>query len=383
MLCFYQLSLAYAQESLGVASCASSNCHGSVTGKESTNILQNEYVTWKRHDSHAKAWEVLNSPDSKIIGKHLGIDHPESSNLCLSCHATTAKDKGEKFRVEDGVGCESCHGAASGWIKTHTETGATHAENIKNGMQDIVNPQLRSNSCLSCHLGSNQSEVKHKLIGAGHPRLTFELETFSEIQPRHWKQDSDYKQRKGPHNASQSWLIGQISRSLGFLELFLKSTEKDLIPDFTFFNCYSCHHSLKENQWKNHNYHGAPGKLNLNTSSLTLISLATENKALTQLITQLQKADSRDELINSTKETIKFLKSFSNTEFDSKKAISNIKKYSLENPTPQYELAEQIIMAINVLSGKNSDEFKSVYKALEDEKSFNAIRFSEAIKKLR
>ena len=73
---------------LGVGSCASSNCHGNVKAKTGFNSSLNEYVIWKQQDSHAKAWSVLKNLDSKIIGKHLGIDKPEEDKNCLSCHST-------------------------------------------------------------------------------------------------------------------------------------------------------------------------------------------------------------------------------------------------------------------------------------------------------
>ena len=39
---------------LGVASCAGSTCHGGVQAYKDSPVLQNEYVTWSREDSHAK-----------------------------------------------------------------------------------------------------------------------------------------------------------------------------------------------------------------------------------------------------------------------------------------------------------------------------------------
>ena len=44
----------------------------------------------------------------------------------------------------DGVGCESCHGPASGWISTHYAKPATHAANIANGLVPLDRPQARN-----------------------------------------------------------------------------------------------------------------------------------------------------------------------------------------------------------------------------------------------
>ena len=43
----------------GVASCASSVCHGATIERSGTNVLQNAYVTWTRYDKHAGAYNVL------------------------------------------------------------------------------------------------------------------------------------------------------------------------------------------------------------------------------------------------------------------------------------------------------------------------------------
>ena len=50
---------------LGVASCASSVCHGAMLERTSTTVLQNEYVTWTRHDHHADAYNTLLTDASK------------------------------------------------------------------------------------------------------------------------------------------------------------------------------------------------------------------------------------------------------------------------------------------------------------------------------
>ncbi|HCO91266.1 MAG TPA: hypothetical protein DIT40_09870, partial [Alphaproteobacteria bacterium] len=54
---------------LGVASCASSTCHGAVTSFTQSTVLLNEYVTWVRKDKHAKAYEVLLNDESKRIAR--------------------------------------------------------------------------------------------------------------------------------------------------------------------------------------------------------------------------------------------------------------------------------------------------------------------------
>ena len=99
---------------MGVATCSSSNCHGSISAKTSSRILQNEYSTWFRHEAHSRAYEILSNQQSKTIARNLAIGAAESEPLCLNCHATHVPTnlRGNRFRTSDGVGCESCHGAA-------------------------------------------------------------------------------------------------------------------------------------------------------------------------------------------------------------------------------------------------------------------------------
>jgi len=44
---------------------------------------------------------------------------------------------------------------------------------------------------MSCHVGTPEKRVDHEMIAAGHPDLTFELDTFSAVMPRHWKFPSE------------------------------------------------------------------------------------------------------------------------------------------------------------------------------------------------
>ena len=100
------------KEHLGVASCAASMCHGSVIPREGSDVLQNEYIIWSRADAHSQAFQTLLSAESKKIANKLGLENATTASVCLDCHSdnVTANQRGEKFQISDGVGCESCHG---------------------------------------------------------------------------------------------------------------------------------------------------------------------------------------------------------------------------------------------------------------------------------
>src|SRR5690606_27638381 len=109
----------------------------------------------------------------------------------LGCHATfvPAEKRGKRFALSDGVGCESCHGPASRWLGQHVTGEASRAENIAVGMYPTEEPAARAELCLTCHLGTADRFASHRLMGAGHPRLSFELDTFTRIQPAHFRID--------------------------------------------------------------------------------------------------------------------------------------------------------------------------------------------------
>src|SRR5487761_926519 len=90
----------------GVASCAGSTCHGAVQPLKGSNIEQNEYITWSRHDKHAKAYAVLGEERSQRMARNLCLTDACTSEICLDCHADNvpADRRGPQFQISDGVG---------------------------------------------------------------------------------------------------------------------------------------------------------------------------------------------------------------------------------------------------------------------------------------
>lgn len=76
--------------------------------------LGDQYDVWA-NTHHSKAFYTLGTPEARAIADNLGIDDPQQSGKCLRCHSTCHVFTGEKIatdlRLEDGVQCESCHGA--------------------------------------------------------------------------------------------------------------------------------------------------------------------------------------------------------------------------------------------------------------------------------
>ena len=239
---------------LGVASCASNVCHGKLSKQTDENVWLNEYGEWSSvNDRHSRAYKTLLSDESKLIARKLGLKNAQSANLCLDCHADNVPQelRDTKFQVTDGVGCEACHGGAKLWIDSHTEPGATHADNLKLGMYPTEDPGKRATMCLGCHMGTKSKFTTHEIMGAGHPRLRFELETFTALQPAHYDVDADYIERKRSIIGFGLWMTGQIEAADNYLGLLQSSLLEapGMFPEFSFYDCHSCHHPMDNKRW--------------------------------------------------------------------------------------------------------------------------------------
>ncbi len=388
---------------MGAASCSASNCHGAASPRDSSNVLQNEYTTWSKHDRHAQAWLSLTGDSAKTIAKHLGLSSPEKEPWCLRCHSTYVESESlrhSQFRTEDGVSCESCHGAAEGYLKEHYQARTTHSQNLNLGLRDIVPLSNRANLCLSCHYGSNEAVVNHRLIGAGHPRLSFELDTFSMLQPKHWVVDSDYEARKAVYSSARAWLVGQVSIAQTALKALQspKWSRAGAFPELSLLSCYSCHHSLSQKQWKSRDYEGRPGQLRLNTSSLFVVKESLEalhsplaspvEAGLKNLHESFYETGAPGDVGALEKSLTQSRDYFESTALDSASLHALLRstvKAGAQSAQLQYESAEQIAMALSSIlaelspaNGMYSVELKAVYASLASPEEFVAENFTKA-----
>jgi len=110
-----------------------------------------QFKQWES-SKHAKAYETLASAEAKKIAAEKGIADPQKDGACLKCHVTAygvdaaMLDKG--YAVEEGVSCESCHGAGEGYWKKKD------MEDIAKGTVDgatlgLIKPSEAN--CIKCH----------------------------------------------------------------------------------------------------------------------------------------------------------------------------------------------------------------------------------------
>jgi hypothetical protein len=241
---------------MGVASCASSSCHHWNGPKGS---LRSEYDTWAGYDKHARAFQVLYNERSQRIARNLYGDGAKATEqpLCLKCHAShdgvTDKGVSDRFQLADGVGCESCHGAAGNWLTQHYQAGFKEKslkEKAELGMRPTKDIVHRAQLCTTCHVGTADKEVNHDLIAAGHPRLAFELGGYHGIYNKHW--DVNKNHESNPDFEARLWSVGQLMSARAALELLAARAEgagksaKDSKPwpEFSEYNCFACHTGL-------------------------------------------------------------------------------------------------------------------------------------------
>jgi hypothetical protein len=408
-------------ETLGTVTCASSLCHGTIKLWKGSNVLQNEYLTWSRIDKHARAYNILLNERSQRIAKNLGLKQPaHEAKICLDCHAHVIPEnrRGERFKITDGVTCESCHGPAEKWVKTHVEPANPavdqHAKNIEDGMYPTSDAVARAKLCMSCHYGNQDKLVTHRIMGAGHPRMSFELDTFTEIAPKHFVVDKDYSERKKVWDGAKTWAIGQalaVSETMTILA-DPKRGRDGVFPELVLFDCHACHHPMSENRWKPKTAFGpsiSPGLVRLNDSSMLMLRAITRaiDPALgDRVAAQTQKlhraiageGDAFNEaaaLKKLAQETVPVMSgtTFSNQTMSA--VLSRLIEDGVQGTYSDYAAAEQATLAIGSVGAylakqgamaapqKFNASLKKLTASLAKDEQYKPREFEELLKELR
>jgi hypothetical protein len=391
---------------LGVASCAGSTCHGAPEPFANSPVLQNEYVTWQKHDPHSKAWSVLKEERSVRIARNLGLSKPaHEAQECLVCHASNVPEeqRGARFQISDGVGCESCHGGSSGWLGLHASGKATHAQNIAAGLLATEDPEVRAGICLDCHFGNPDDPlqfVTHEIMGAGHPRMNFELDTFTAVQPAHYAMDADYFKRKTVIDGVKTWAIGQALTIERRMQLLVspKTGRQGLFPELVFFDCHACHEPMSELDWTPRPGAGLPpGWPKLNDANLLMLKAALEvaNPGLAEKLAadlgglHAAMAKSPEALVAAAngaaataRQAIEAIKAYDFSDAQMGRMLQLLSARGAEGGFVDFEAAEQATMAMgSVIEAKKLaayiDEAKYERLLGELEKAYAAIKNEE------
>lgn len=167
---------------MGPASCA--ECH------------PQEIEIWKATVHFKSLYQSHRTPEAAKIVAALGLAPMKTEPLCLECHYLAKETDGLK-EIAAGIACESCHGAARGWIEVHADYGpgfkketepAAHrverrAAAIAQGMVSPDDLYGLGRNCYSCHVLQDEKLAN---VG-GHTTGTagFNLVAWTQGEVRH------------------------------------------------------------------------------------------------------------------------------------------------------------------------------------------------------
>jgi hypothetical protein len=125
---------------IGVAQCVI--CHR-------TDAQGRQEAIW-RESLHARAFQTLKTEKSVKIAAEMGIAKaPHEAQECLVCHVTgwnlPAERLGNRFNMEDGVQCETCHGAGSDYRAIHGRDPQAGKE------RGLIVASGDADACIVCH----------------------------------------------------------------------------------------------------------------------------------------------------------------------------------------------------------------------------------------
>jgi mono/diheme cytochrome c family protein len=105
---------------------------------------------WKA-SKHAQAYKTLLTDEANKIAKDKGFATPAAkTDACLKCHTSgsnvDASLIGAKYKVEDGVQCETCHGAGADYKAMKIMKDKTLA--AQNGLK--LHEDFKA-LCVTCH----------------------------------------------------------------------------------------------------------------------------------------------------------------------------------------------------------------------------------------
>lgn len=389
---------------MGVASCATSVCHGKLAPQSDKDVALNEYRIWQQEDRHAQAYRTLELAESKRIAANLGLPNATAAKICLDCHADNvpADKRGPKFQISDGVACEGCHGGSEKWLESHAAETAVHKDNVARGMYPTEQPLKRVQVCLGCHLGTKDQFATHSIMGAGHPRLSFELEAYTTNQPAHFIVDADYAERKGKIEGMNLWVTGQLETTRRYLSLLQTNMFHGggMFPELAFYDCHSCHHPMDKIRW-NSARAGAgikPGTVRLQTQNLIVLQALTDTfepaatAQLAEMTNALIRAGQRDRATvnEAAKALLDWLaprdalarKQYSSA--DVIKMRKTLARYAATDKAGDYAAAEQIVLGLESLSYTIGDRdskkaaLDALYNAVKNDTTFSPQQFATA-----
>jgi hypothetical protein len=247
-------------------------------------------------------------------------------------------------------------------------------------------------------------------MAAGHPRLSFELDTFTELwrtadrQP-HYRVDADYQERKSSPSHSYTWAAGLLAEGRQRLALVMSRDFEGagLFPELGLYDCHACHRSMKSVQWRALPRHGGagPGVPFLSDGSFVIIlSLArTLDSSVAEMIaaaltalhiaggTNIADIRAAASELDSGFASLQRQLSASNVQRRERQILQQILESGAAAQFIDYASAEQAFMAVQMLVFELGDaelevEIGELADSLQNDERYRPAQFSRLLAKL-
>ena len=168
-----------------------------VTGPEACAECHVEEIEAWKQTKHRKTFnELPRRKETADMLLRLGLTNMKTERSCLECHFL-GKIIDDEYQTVAGISCESCHGAARDWTKTHGDYGkgitkatesaehreARRTQAVASGMIGPGSLYALGSACYGCHIVTDEKITN---VG-GHPpgSAGFNLLTWSQGEVRH------------------------------------------------------------------------------------------------------------------------------------------------------------------------------------------------------
>jgi hypothetical protein len=244
------------------------------------------------------------------------------------------------------------------------------------------------------------------MYGAGHVRLTFDLEWFTANQPPHYDTAND-QFLKHPARINL-WVAGQLAAAERYLQLVQTRLTQpgSLFPQLALYDCHSCHHSTDDIRWTSSRAGPgiAPGTVRLQKTHLVLLqalaeavgSPATANElvGLRQALVRAGQTDAESARGAAAKalEWIHAHQDWASRKFTPAEQVAirrTLLNYGAADEASDYIVAEQLVLAIDSVSDALGDReakkapLNELFAAINKSATFAPSRFADVARKVR
>jgi hypothetical protein len=246
-------------------------------------------------------------------------------------------------------------------------------------------------------------------MGAGHPRLSFELDTYLALEPPHYTIDENYRRRKPTFSHTQTWAEGQLQASLLQLELLQSRLFRDtgVFPELALFNCSSCHDSsMQRLEWRRRamTQLDSPGMVPLNDAywrTSWLIERALDPAEGTAILNQAQALQravmtgqtqvsaQAGELAGTLRRAQQHAANQVWSAAQTSSVLESLLQAGLDGEFRDYLGAEQAVMAIELLlidrnqATRLRPQLDALYRLVKDVDAYRSADFIAGLKVLR